>query len=394
MKNKQYILIWVGQCISLLTSSILQMAIVWYLTQKTQSATIISLATLAGYLPQAICGIYVGAIIDRFNKKKILIISDLLISLVGLILFVMGLLGELPIWVIFIVLILRSIGSAFYMPSFNAIIPLIVPRDQLTKFSGYHQGVKSISTLLSPALAAILFAIMPLNQIVLLDVLGTTIAVIFIMFVQIPNIKIKKENTSLSQEVKLGLEIVKKQGLQALVIIGGLYAIIYFPIGSLFPHIVLNYFDGTIAQSSTTEIIYGIGMLMGSFSLGIIGNKIPKIKLIYYSIFIYGIAITISGLLAPNQLHYFFMTTFLVGISNPLFMGVSIALIQSKVDPTYLGRVLSFNNSMSMLAMPFGLGLSSLFADYIGINRWYFISGILTMILAIITANIKSLQDE
>ena len=160
-KNKKYqiqfAVLWSGQAASMLTSAVLQMAIVWYLTEKTGSAAVLSLATVMGFLPQAVLGIFIGALIDRYDRKKVLIYSDLFIALMGLVLFVVGLFGEIPIWLIMVVLFVRSVGSAFYSPSLNAVMPLIVPKEQLTRFAGYAQSFRSVSMLLSPALAAVLF---------------------------------------------------------------------------------------------------------------------------------------------------------------------------------------------------------------------------------------------
>lgn len=397
MKNSnsrlQFILIWSGQCISMLTSSVMQMAIVWYLTQKTGSAAVLTISTLCGYLPQAICGIFIGALIDRYNKKRILILSDLFISSLGLVLFVVGLFGDIPIWVIFVVLILRSIGTAFYMPSLNAVMPLIVRREELTNFAGYSQGFKSISMLLSPAIAAALFSIFNLNVIVLIDTFGALIAVMFIGFTAIPKPPRNDEKHDLLAEVKLGFRVLHmKQGLTALLIISALYAIIYFPIGTLFPHIAINYFGGSVAQSSAIEILYAVGMLLGSLTLGIIGGKINKALSLSLSMALYGTGILLIGSLPASAIYFFYGFAFMIGISTPFFMGIQTAVYQIKIEEQYLGRVLSLNSSITMLAMPIGLSMAGVFADKIGVNNWYFYSGIATLLLAIVSRCLPSLR--
>lgn len=391
----QFVLIWSGQAVSMLTSSVLQMAIVWYLTKKTGSAAILSLATLAGFLPQAVCGIFIGALIDRYNKKKILIYSDLFISAIGLVLFFVGTLGDIPIWIIMVVLVIRSIGTAFYMPALNAVMPLIVNREDLTRFAGYAQGFKSISMLLSPAIAAALFSVFDLNIIVLLDTVGALVAVVFLTFATIPLVTrhYESENKNLVQEVKAGfLALHSKKGLTELLVISALYAIIYFPIGTLFPHITMTYFGGGVEQSGTIEVIYATGMLLGSLLLGVIGKSIDKMRIISGSIALYGISILSVGLLPPDGLPIFYGIALFIGLSNPFFMGIQIAIYQTKIEEKFLGRVLSLNSSVSMLAMPMGLIMSGLFADKIGVNRWYFLSGIVTLIIAIASRCIPALR--
>lgn len=170
--RKKFFVIWTGQGISTLTSSIVQMAIIWYITGKTKSAAVLSFATLAGFLPQAVLGMFIGVLIDQHDRKKIMICSDLVMSSACVALAVSGIWGDIPIWLIFIVLFVRSIGNAFYAPSLQAIMPSILPKDQLTKYAGYSQSFESASMIASPAIAAVLYSMFPLKAILMLDVLG------------------------------------------------------------------------------------------------------------------------------------------------------------------------------------------------------------------------------
>ena len=101
--RKKFFVIWTGQGISTLTSSIVQMAIIWYITGKTKSAAVLSFATLAGFLPQAVLGMFIGVLIDQHDRKKIMICSDLVMSSACVALAVSGIWGDIPIWLIFIV---------------------------------------------------------------------------------------------------------------------------------------------------------------------------------------------------------------------------------------------------------------------------------------------------
>lgn len=155
MKNKwkkTYWTIWSGQAISIITSSIVQFAIIVYITDLTKSAFYLSMASLVALLPQGLLGIFAGSIIDRYDRKKIMIASDLLIAISTLSIFIVSLFGEIPMWSIFLILGIRSIGSAFHSPALQASIPLIVPKEELLKYSGYSQVGQSISLILSPAL--------------------------------------------------------------------------------------------------------------------------------------------------------------------------------------------------------------------------------------------------
>lgn len=389
--RRTFITIWSGQAISILTSSILQMAIVWYITQKTGSAALLSLATLIGFLPQALLGMFIGVYIDRYNRKTVMILSDILIALAGMVLVIVGIFGEIPIWLIYVVLFFRSVGSAFHTPALQAVTPSIVPKDQLTQYAGFAQGFKSLSMVISPALAALLFSIWDLNVIILLDVIGALLAVWILSFVKIPNTAKEKPccRSQVFQEAKEGFWALRREsGLLELLIISCLYAFIYLPIGTLYPLITMTWFGGGVAESGAVEVVFSVGMLAGSFLLGIIGGKIRQVKALLLSIGTYGTCVLITGLLPATGLPIFIGLSLIMGMASPFFHGVQTAIYQTRIEQEYLGRVLSLTSSIGLIAMPMGLILSGTFADVIGVNRWFAVSGVLTILLFIVSARI------
>ena len=379
----------------MLSSSVLQMSIIWYITQKTGSAAVLSYATIAGFLPQAVLGIFIGALVDRYDRKKILIISDLFVAAAGLALFVAGRMGDIPVWLIMTVLAVRSVGLAFYRPALQAVIPLIIPRQELTRYAGITQSFKSMSLLASPALAAVLYPIWGLDNIVLLDVAGALLAVFAFAVVRVdsPPRDTSGKKTSVLSEVADGFRLMKKDAtLMSVMIIGALYAIIYSTVGTLFPHITMVYFGGGVAQSSMVEIVFAIGMLAGSVLLGIVGGRINHMRAISLSIAAYGAGSLLTGLQKPDGFIFFVIFAVFMGVANPFFMGVQVAVFQLRVREDYLGRVLSLNNSAAMLARPVGLALSGLFADRIGINNWFIAAGACAVLLAAASMMLPSMR--
>lgn len=394
--EKKFAIIWSGQAISLLTSSILQMAIVWYLTKKTGSAAVLSFATLIGYLPAAILGMLIGTFVDRHSKKRMIVLSDLFIAFLGVVLAVGSLQGEIPIWLIMVVLLLRSIGTAFHYPALQSITPLIVPREQLTKYAGYSQSFESLSMVLSPALAALLFSIWDITAIICLDVIGALVAVCMLYVIEIPEkrvLQIQKKASILKETVDGFKELRHVRGMPQLMAIGALYAIIYFPIGTLYPFMTMEYFNGTVAQSGMVEMIFAVGSLLGAITLGVIGEKIPQIPTMALSIAVYGGGVLLSGLLPPGGLKVFIVMSLVMGIFVPFYTGIETAIFQEKFQQEYLGRIFSLSSSVSMVAMPLGLILSGIFTDKIGINILFIIAGVLTLILAASMLMLPILRD-
>lgn len=394
--KQDFFTIWAGQAISLITSAILQMTIIFYLTEKTGSAMVLSIASLVGFLPYAVFGPVIGVLVDRYDRKKIMIGADLIIAAAGALLAVIALYMELPVWMVMAVLFIRSIGAAFHSPALSAVTPLLVPEEQLTKCAGYSQSLQSISYILSPAAAAFLYSVWELNTIIAIDVLGAVIACITVALVRIPKLNTDQQslNQNFMREMKEGFVVLKEnKGLFALLLIGTLYMFVYMPINALYPLISMEYFAGTPMHVSVTEIAYASGMLAGGLILGLLGSFKKRTLLITASIFMTGASLTVSGLLPPDGFIIFVACCTIMGLSVPFYSGVQTALFQEKIKPEYLGRVFSLTGSIMSLAMPVGLILSGFFADRVGVNHWFLISGILITGIAVICPLVPDVRN-
>ena len=145
----------VSQFLTGITSMIVQYAIIWYLTKQTGSATILSVATILGMLPMALLSPFVGPLVDRWNKKGLLIVPDVVAAMFAIVLSVSGgVFHVFPIWLIFVSLLMRSIAQTFQMPTFQSVIPTMVPDEELTKINGQLGMVQSANMIIAPALGA------------------------------------------------------------------------------------------------------------------------------------------------------------------------------------------------------------------------------------------------
>ena len=384
-----------GQAISLITSSALQMALIFYLTEKTNSSMTLALATLVGFLPQGVLGLFIGGWIDRHSRKRIMIGADLFIAAVSALLAVISAFLDPPVWVVLAILFLRSIGSAFHTPSINAVTPLIVPTDKLAKCTGYIQSLQSVSSIVSPALGALLYAQCTLSEIIALDVVGAVIASIAVMLVKIPNIDVA--NIPQSEGVLAGAKeayriLAQQKGLLTLLWMGALYMFAYMPINALFPLISMNHFGGTTWHVAMSESVFAAGMLLGGIVLGVWGGFQRKTTTVLLSIAVMGIALLIAGILPASGFIAFVVCCAIMGFSAP-FYGVQTAIYQEMVRPEYLGRVFSLSLSTMSLAMPLGLIAAGCFADMTGVETWFAISGIFIAGIAVVGAVLPSIKE-
>lgn len=323
-----------------------------------------------------------------------------MIALTALLMAAVAFWRESPIWFIYLVLCIRSAGAAFHSPSLNAMIPTIVPSDQLTRCAGFLQSFESVSMILSPALAAVLFSLWDLSAIVLLDVAGAAVAILIVLAIKIPRNTVERSNRlSVWRDTKEGIVLLRREkGMMAILVISLLYALIYFPIGSMYPLITMTWFGGTVADSSLVEIMFSGGTLVGALLLGWIGNKIHKVISIALSIGVYGVGAALVGLLPPpHQMGLFVLLSAGMGVTVPFFYGLCTAIFQNRIPGKYWGRVLSLAYSVSLFAAPLGLLFGCGFSEMAGVQNCFFICGVLVVCLGLamlITPSIRNSCDK
>lgn len=394
--KKNFFTIWTGQAFSQFSSAVLQFAIVWYLTDITGSALVLSAAMLMGFLPQGILGPFIGVFIDRYSRKKIMIVSDILIALASLVMVIAGWKEILNTELILGVLFIRSVGSAFHTPCLQAVTPQIVPKDQLTRCAGYSQTIQSISQIFSPALAAVLYQAWSLSGIIFLDVIGATIAVLMLIICKIPELNKNKKTEKLQviQEAKEGFLILKtNKGMLGLVLISALYSLALMPTSALFPLMSMSYFGGTSIYASIVEIVFSIGLLIGSLILSRWGGTKNRIYTIIGSFILMSFSLFVSGLLPRNCFIVFVVCSCLMGISGPFYWGMYTPLLQSNFEAKFLGRVMSLSTSIMVICSPIGLSLSGLFAEAFGVEKWFLVAGTLILMATILCLLIPTIRN-
>lgn len=388
--------IWVGQAISKLTSSVLQFAMIWYLTATTKSGIMLSLSVLMAFLPQGILGLFTGVYIDRFDRKKIMIWADLFIAAVSLVLVFVSFRGQIPPAVILAVLFFRAVGSAFHKPTLGAITPQIVPASELTKCAGYTQGLESVSMIISPALAAILFANWDMNYIVMLDVLGAIAAVITVLSVSIPKQQVQHKNTEIHiiKESMEGFQILKSErGMLEIILVTTVYSMALMPVSALFPLMSMEYFGGTSTSASIVETLFSVGFLIGSLVLAKWGGTKNRVYTIAGSYFMMAFALLGTFILPATAFSIFVFFAWVMGFSGPFYWGTYTPLLQTHFREEYLGRILSISDSIRFIFGPVSLVFSGIIADVWGDEKWFLIAGIAVFICAVILLTRKEIRE-
>ena len=401
---KKLVFVWGGELVSVLTSSILQMGFVWHIALTTNSASMLSLASLAGFLPLALFGMFAGAIVDRLPLKRTLIGADLFIAAVGAVVAAVSLAGTLPAWVVMVALFFRAIGSAFHTPAFQALTPLVAPPEHLTRLAGVTQAVQSGGYILGTAVAAVIYPLWGLTAMIALDVAGALIATAAIIAARLDVGGIASrapasqggvvaQAGALASETAAGYRVLRGyRGLFALLWCGFAFTLVFSPISALFPIMTLDHFGGTTSDAALAEIVFSVGMIAGSAALAGWGGFKNRALTVVAATALYGAATLGAGLLGHGGFMFFLAASFLMGLSSPFYSGPQTALMQEKVPPEFLGRVFGLYGAIMSWAMPLGLAGSSLFGDAVGAPAWFVGAGAAMIALAAATWAIPSIR--
>ena len=383
--KRAFAIIWSGQFFSILTSSLVNFAIIIWISLQTGSAEMLAWAAIAALLPQTVIGPFTGALIDRWNRKRIMMLSDTFIALCTLILAFLFWLDIAEIWHIFGLLGLRSIGSAFHMPAMQASVPLLAPTDQLTRIAGVNQIIASVSQIAGPALGAMLITIWKIEYVLLFDVAGALIAVTSLFFVHIPNPEKKKgKERNILKEMKEGvLIILSNRGLSWVFLYDVSVMFFIIPISVLFPLMTLEYFNGTEFQAGIIEAIWSVGALVGGTIMGAKVYKINRVALINWMYLVCGLTFLLTGLLSPGGFVWFVVLTAIGGISGAVYNSAFTGLLQTKIEPGALGRVFSMFFTFSFIPAMLGLIGIGFVADGLGLTTSFILSGIIIFLIGI-----------
>lgn len=392
--KRVFAIIWTGQFLSILTSSIVNFAIVLWLSLETGSAEVLAFATMAALLPQSVLGLFTGIFIDRWKRKRVMIMADSFIAFCTLILAVLFYFDLAKISHIYVLLALRSVGSAFHMPAMQASVPLLAPKSELMRIAGINQVIQSVCNIAGLALAGLFITMMKMTNIFLLDVAGAAFACLSLCFVFIPDPSHEERNSELHlwREAKEAIMEVRNQyGLSWLFLLSILATFVIMPVSVLFPLMTLNHFAGNAFQVSLVEVSWGGGALLAGALLGLKKYRWNEILLINGMYIALGLTFLFSGLLPVSGFIWFAVLTALGGICGSLYFATFTTVIQSRIDPGVMGRVFSFYMSFSMLPSMIGLLSTGFLADSIGLGNTFIISGGFLCLIGIISFFIPSL---
>lgn len=401
LKNKNYnnfFIFWIGQLFSIMGSEIVQFAIVVWLALETQSPIIMSLSMLLAFLPGIIIGPFAGVLVDHWNKKLVLIISDSLQAMATLCLIILFFMDFANIWFVIGLNLFRAIFQAFHSPSFITVVTLMVPKEKLTRINGLIQFSTAIIKMIGPILGAIILSVWSIQNVLWIDIISFLFALIFLLFIKIPVIKSlggeKKPKLNFILKFKEGFSIINKvSGLWSLLLLAMLTNFLLMPINTLFSLYILIDHAGSNFDLAIVSAAMQFAFVAGALFVSI--KKTWKNKVM---VFLIGILLVFIGIiiiaLAPYQKFWIMIIGGIIGFFGvPILNALMISIVQIIIPPEAMGRVSSILGFLSSIASPLGIILSGPLAELIGISKLFLFSGIIGILTTLITYSFSSLRN-
>ncbi|MDF2557698.1 MAG: major facilitator superfamily 1 [Bacillales bacterium] len=384
-----------GVAVTTFGSSVVQFAIIWYITLETKSGVMMTIVTIASTLPQLFVTPFAGVWADRYDKKKIIVISDLAIAFATLILAIVFLSGYEAKWLVFLIAAIRSLGAGIQSPAAGAFVPQFVPEESLLKVNGGISTIHSTSQLIAPAVSGLLLQFASISMIFFIDVLTAVIGCALIFRVIAPPLKQKtiKSSSSAWSEMKAGLKYAKEHPfLKEILIFYASFMIFIGPSAALTPlHAALKFGDD-VWRLTSIEMCFSIGAVIGGLVLSATGGFKNRILSLALSCIGFGVFTVLLGVVP-----YFFIYTSLfifMGFGLPYFNTPAVTMVQQGVDKEMLGRVMSLFVLISSSAFPMSMMIFGPMADYMKIEWLLIGTGLIITLLGVRVWFDKKLHEK
>ena len=395
--KRRFFTIWGGQAFSLLGSMLVQFALVWWLTSTTGSATVLATATLVALLPQVFLSPFAGALVDRWNRRVVMMVADSTIAAFSLLLAYLFFSGNIQLWHVYAIMLIRSAGGAFHWPAMQASTSLMVPEKHLSRVAGMNQMLQGAMSIVAPPVGALLLSVVSIPFVLLVDVITAAIAVAPLFFINVPQPERSTPDTAkggtMLTDMRTGLRYVLSW--PGLLIICAMATIINFlvtPAFSLLPILVTKHFGGAAIQLGMINSAEGVGLIAGGLLLSLWGGFKRRVYTSMIGLVGMGLSIAALGLVPSNMWGLALAAMLFAGLANPITNGPLFAILQANVEPDMQGRVMSLMMAASAAVSPLSLAIAGPVSDLIGVQTWYVVGGMVCVMMGVAGAFIPALR--
>jgi DHA3 family macrolide efflux protein-like MFS transporter len=384
---RSFFIIWLGQAFSRLGSQIVQFSLIWYLTATTDSATVLASASLVGLLPQITLGPLAGTLVDRWDRRKVLIFADGMIALAtGLLAFLFAL-GAAHIWHIYILMFIRALGGAFHTPAMIASTTLLVPEKHLARIQGLNGTLGGVIGILSPMLGALLLNLMPIQGIMVIDVGTAVFAILPLFFITIPQPKpdVEKAVSPILADLMDGIQYLwSLPGLWLITLSQAVIYLLMMPAYSLIPIFVTDHLNGSAPQLAWLQSSVAMGTVAGGLLLSLWGGFRRQVVTVLLGTLLSGLSWVVMGFTPENGFYMAMGALFLGTAMNSVMIGSVHALWQTIIPPKLQGRAFAIAITLVSGMSSIGLAIAGPIVDQIGVRFWFLMGGIVATIAGVV----------
>jgi DHA3 family macrolide efflux protein-like MFS transporter len=397
----RFFTVWVGQAFSLVGSALVRFALIWWLTEETGSATVLATASLVSTLPFIFVGPLVGALVDRWKRRWVMIVSDGLIALFTAVLAYLYWVGSAQLWHVYVILFLRSLGGTLQEPAMRASTSLMVPKDQLARVGGMNETLQGVVSIVSPPLGALLLEILDMQGTLAIDLITALMAIGPLLFLRIPQpgaSDVSGERNSIFRDLGEGFRYVWNwRGLFFMFLVLAGLRFFMAPSFSMLPLMVTQYFGGAALELAWINSAHGGGFIAGGFILSVWGGFKRRTMTALVGLIGVGVGMLVFGSVPADAFWLALIVMFLRTTMLPLIRGPVLAIFQAHVPPEMQGRVFTLLMSSISVMAPLGLAVGGPLADAFGVRALFLISGagcLLTALLWASNPTLMRLEDQ
>jgi len=381
----RFLTIWVGQALSLLGSQVAGFAILWWMTTTTGSAAILATGALIDSLPRVFVGPFAGALIDRWNRRRVLIVADGIVALAAAALVYLSWAGRLQIWHLYALGFVRSVCGMFHWVAMQASTSLLVPHAQLARVQGMNQTLNAVVNIAGPPLGALLLGVLSLSGTLAIDLSTAVLAIVPLCLVGIPQPEASEVaegagKPSMGQDIREGLRYLWDwKGLRTIVLVAIVCNLIMVPPMVLLPLLVTAHFGGGTAELASMQAAWPLGMMVGGLILGVWGGFRRKATSMGVGMMSTCASMLLVGFAPGSAFWLAWIGILTMGILNPFVNGPLMALMQTHVRPDMQGRVMATLLSLANAMTPLGLLIAGPLADHTGTRPWFLVAGVVSL---------------
>lgn len=358
-----------SQGLSLFGSMLVQYAMIWYITLTTQSGVVLTIATVASFLPQIVLSVFAGVWADRYPRKLLIIGADLLTAASTLVLAIIFMAGYRELWLIYLVSAIRSVGAGIQGPAVGALLPQIVPAERLVRVNSLNGTLQPIIMILAPVASGALLSFARLEYIFFVDVITAILAVSLVLALKVPpHAKAAgAQVTSYLEDLKAGLVYIGTSStLKTLFVFFGLSTFLLTPVIFLTPLLVARSFGEEVWRLTANEVTFFLGSILGGVAMTAWGGFKNHFRTIGLASILW--AGLFMGLGLSRVFEVYLVLMFLSGIPMPMMNVATTTLLQEVVKTDLQGRVFGVVQMLNSIIMPLGMLVFGPIADRITIE--------------------------